>query len=311
MEREMTPKVVFDNTIFSCTAGSHAYRTNTSESDTDVRGVCITPFKEFYLLPWKSFEQYAPRDKDWVIYDLRKFVALAAACNPNIIELLWIPDELVHFKTSFGESLFGMRDLFLSRKARHTFTGYARSQLNRLKNHKRWIDNPPSKPDRTTMGLPIDHKVVSPDNLDAARALGAKAFTPETWELIRKELAYATAKREYDMYKSWRRNRNPKRFEMEQKFGYDGKHAMHLVRLLRMGLEIVKDGRVVVRRPDAEELLGIRNGEWPFDQLMEYADKMDGLIVESEATSPLPWGPDMELISDWLCESIETYLARK
>lgn len=311
MNREITPLVAEDNCIFSCIAGSHAYGTNTPESDKDYRSVCIVPYKEFYLLPWKKFEQYTPKDIDLVIYDLRKFVSLAANCNPNILELLWIPDSCVTHINEFGESLLGIRDLFLSRKARHTFTGYAHSQLNRLKNHKRWIDSPPSKPDRAEMGLPIDRMIVSADNLDAARSLGAQAFTEETWELIKLELDYAHAKKEWDRYKSWRDGRNPARFAMEAEFGYDGKHAMHLVRLLRMGLEIVRDGQVIVRRPDAEELLSIRKGEWPYKKLIEHAHEMDALIKAKDESSPLQWGPDIELISDWLCETIETYLKRK
>src|ERR1039458_5020213 len=35
-----------------------------------------------------------------------------------------------------------------------------------------------------------------------------------------------------DQYNGWKAQRNPKRAELEAKFGYDTKHAMHLVRLM-------------------------------------------------------------------------------
>jgi len=45
---------------------------------------------------------------------------------------------------------------------------------------------------------------------------------------------------------------------LEAKFGFDTKHAMHLIRLLRMAREILETGVVHVKRPDAEELSAIR-----------------------------------------------------
>lgn len=76
------------------------------------------------------------------------------------------------------------------------------------------------------------------------------------------------------------KNRNEKRSELEEKFGYDTKHAMHLVRLLRTGEEILSEGIVRVKRPDAKELLDIRNGLFSYDELLIYAEEKDKLIRE-------------------------------
>ena len=61
---------------------------------------------------------------------------------------------------------------------------------------------------------------------------------------------------------------NVKRPELVEKHGYDTKHAMHLWRLLRMCAEILETGRVLVRRPDADELLAIRDGAWRYDAII-------------------------------------------
>ena len=58
----------------------------------------------------------------------------------------------------------------------------------------------------------------------------------------------------------------------------DFKHAMHLVRLLRMGVEALEDGIINVRRADAEELLSIRNGAWTYEEVVEYAEEMDNKV---------------------------------
>jgi hypothetical protein len=75
---------------------------------------------------------------------------------------------------------------------------------------------------------------------------------------------------------------------------------MHLVRLLRMCREILAEGRVVVRRPDAEELLAIRSGAWPYERLIEWAKAEDQALTELMRTSPLPREPDRAAI-DRLC----------
>jgi hypothetical protein len=48
-----------------------------------------------------------------------------------------------------------------------------------------------------------------------------------------------------------------------ERFGYDTKAVMHAVRLWRMGATALREGMLVVRRPDAAELLQIRDGAIP------------------------------------------------
>ena len=91
---------------------------------------------------------------------------------------------------------------------------------------------------------------------------------------------HVVAKDKHHNYWQWVKNRNPARHELEEKYGYDTKHAMHLVRLLRMGQEIMETGQVIVRRPDAEELLGIRNGTHAYEDIVEWAADKDKLIRE-------------------------------
>ena len=89
---------------------------------------------------------------------------------------------------------------------------------------------------------------------------------------------YKEAKENHRKYWEWKDNRNETRSELEEEHGYDTKHAMHLVRLLRMGEEILTEGIVRVKRPDAEELLAIRNGAWKYEELLEWAEMMDARI---------------------------------
>lgn len=144
-----------DRTIFATLHGSHAYGLATETSDIDVKGVCVAP-KEVYLGYTHGFEQAEGKDPyDLVVYEVRKFFKLAAACNPNIIEVLHTSPEVWCKVTPAGQLLLDNKDAFLSLKAKHTFSGYAVAQLKRIQTHYRWLLNPPvASPVRKDFDLP-------------------------------------------------------------------------------------------------------------------------------------------------------------
>jgi len=75
-------------------------------------------------------------------------------------------------------------------------------------------------------------------------------------------------------------------------FGYDTKNASHLIRLLRMGVEYLETGILTVERPDADELLAIKKGEWSLSRVEQAADDLFGRIDAATGSSPLPEEPD-------------------
>lgn len=112
---------------------------------------------------------------------------------------------------------------------------------------------------------------------------------------------YKLAKEKHEQYWTWKNNRNKTRSELEEKHAYDTKHAMHLVRLLRMGIEALRDGEIIVKRPDAEELLAIRNGKLTYEEILEYAEHMDHEIREVwYKKTELPKKPDVKIAAEVL-----------
>lgn len=133
--------------------------------------------------------------------------------------------------------------------------------------------------------------------------------TSNEWmEIMKREQGYNNAKRHFDSYIQWKNSRNKGRAILEEKFGYDCKHASHLVRLMRMGKEILSEGKVRVFRPDHEELLAIRNGSWSYERIEEYAHKMEQEIIDLASTSSLPKEPDRKFLNGLCIEIIEEYL---
>jgi predicted nucleotidyltransferase len=297
----MEEQQVLDCTIYRAVHGSRAYGTQMAHSDRDEKGVCI-PRDPNYYYGYKKFEQ---KDSGWAdgvdrcIFDLRKFFNLALKCNPNIIEMLYVEEEDILQINELGQELRDNRDIFLSREAANNFVGYATSQLHRIKGHKKWIDDPPSQPVETDFWKNT--------------VLGSEAATfrieleGHTFEVDPKVVGYAgsvveirhfdgvgwkAANKKYKQYLNWKRDRNPARAELEAKFSMDTKHAGHLVRLLRMGKEILAEGKVRVRRPDAQELLDIRNGKFKYEELVEYAEQLREEVNSMVSKSPLPVKPD-------------------
>jgi predicted nucleotidyltransferase len=288
------------------------------------------------------------------VFEIRKFVSLASQCNPNVIEVLFVADSDRLQVSPLGELLLEMRELFLTKRVRHTFAGYAHSQLRRIKGHRAWLLQPPkAPPTRAEFGLP-ESTLIPPDQLMAAEAAIKKkldswsvdfldeldagirvtvqnrmaehlaeigvSMHEELWpgaartlglsdnfiELLAREKRYGAAKKTWTQYQTWLRERNPTRAAIEAKHGYDCKHGMHLVRLLRMCGEILETGRVNVRRPDAEELLSIRNGAWSYDRLVEWAEAEDARLQGLASKSKLPSAPDIEEIDRRLVQIIQS-----
>ncbi len=304
-------------TILLVKHGSHAYGLNTPTSDLDVKGVCIKP-ADCYFGFLKRFEQAElmvskGHEQDRVVYSLEKFASLAADCNPNIIEVLHVADEDVLKVDAFGERLRGMRDAFLSKKAKFAFSGYAHAQLKRIKTHRAWLLDPPkAPPSRKDSGLPEGTKV-SASELGSFESLMSKGVEMEmpkdVMTLFVRERAYQSALAHWKQFESWKATRNPARAALEAAHGYDTKHGMHLIRLMRMCRELLTTGKVIVKRPDREELLAVRNGERSYDALLEEAERIEAECdVLYQTSTALPREPDRTAIDAEIVEMTREYL---
>lgn len=326
-------------TIYETVHGSQAYGLAREGSDLDVKGVIVGP-KAWYFGFRGGPEQVelgtgvvGDDAKDHVAFELRKLLRLLVNANPTVLELLFVDASLHRVLTPEGERLLAFRERFLTRRVGETFGGYALGQLRRIQTHRKWLLDPPKEaPVRATFGLP-DRPVIPKDQLGAAETLlargvlsveGSRDHDPSSdptndvidvmrgatsfLELLGREKRFEAAKKQWQQYQQWRRERNEARAALEAKHGYDTKHAMHLVRLQRMGLEILTRGEVVVTRPDRGELLAIRDGAWPFERLLHEAERMARAIVQAAETSALPTGVDEDAVEALGVEIVERVL---
>lgn len=152
-------------------------------------------------------------------------------------------------------------------------------------------------------------KITTEDQwLSSARKVG---LSDNFIQIMQMERNYKNQKAQWDKYQEWKKNRNPARAALEEKYGVDTKHAGHLIRLLRMCCEIMETGKVIVKRPDREELLAIRGGAWTYEQIVEASEKLDARAEELYRTSTvLPKTPNFEELDRLQIKLIQMHLER-
>ncbi|MFJ7982328.1 DNA polymerase beta superfamily protein [Lysinibacillus xylanilyticus] len=138
------PSWLGTRTILLGRGGSHAYGTATKNSDFDFKGVCVPPLE--YFLGLQSFDGYDKKggknfknqagDIDVTIIHINKFVRDAMAGVPNNLELLFLDESDYIHVSVHGRELINMRKQFLSKQIMKKFSGYAKSQAQKMKELK-------------------------------------------------------------------------------------------------------------------------------------------------------------------------------
>ena len=205
-----------------------------SIDDKDTMAFCVPPI-DYYT----GLSEYGSRgtqeikrgEWDIVAYEARKAIRLLAGGNPNVLSMLWLPDNLYIHRGDAGRFLLDERNLFVGRHVYKPFVGYATQQLYKM---------------------------------------------------------------EHGAFKGYM---GDKRKAIVERYGYDTKNAAHLIRLLRMGIEFLRDGELNVLRYDAAELLAIKHGEWTLERIKEESARLFRRAEEVYDRSTLPARPDRSKVN--------------
>ncbi|GGH15614.1 DNA polymerase beta superfamily protein [Pedobacter zeae] len=123
--------------------------------------------------------------------------------------------------------------------------------------------------------------------------------------------SYSSYCKEHNEYWEWVEKRNEARFTLNKSHGkdYDAKNMMHTIRLLQVALEIVRDGKLNVKRQNRDELLSIKRGEFEYNEILKMAENLILQIEKEILTSKLQEKPDAKLIESLLVEMREALYA--
>jgi predicted nucleotidyltransferase len=133
MENKYTLDYIKSNglILFECIGGSIAYGTNIESSDKDIRGVFIAELDD--VLSNNHPKQINDEKNDIVFYELGRFIELLYTNNPNILELLSMPNDCVIQKNYLFNLLIDNSDIFITKKCKNSFGKYAESQIQKAK----------------------------------------------------------------------------------------------------------------------------------------------------------------------------------
>lgn len=89
-----------------------------------------------------------------------------------------------------------------------------------------------------------------------------------------------------------------KRKKLVEMYGYDTHNAASLIKTLRQGIELLRKGVMHIRRPDAQDIINIKNGQWSMDKVKAEADALFEQASTAWTKSTLPESVDLGKIND-------------
>lgn len=367
MKTDITYEYLVENglILFETIVGSQAYGTQTPTSDIDKKFVYILPMD---CILGSGYIEQLNVTKDYVGWEIRRFLELLGSNNPTVLELLNSPEDCIVTKHELFDLILAHKDEFITKMCKNSFGGYARQQIQKAKGldkKQNWekdkvtrkdvldfvyvIQGEKSIPWKAWNAGKYDEKFIGAVNVPNARDLYALYYdsvaemihSQNTDEELRESYKEALRKagksmgmgykglvkvgeganaaesnqlrlssipkgekvicniiynkdgytmhcKDYKEYQEWLENRNEARYVETKGHGQriDGKNMMHCMRLIRMAQEIGRGEGIIVRRPDAQELLSIRRGEVDLDKLIEIADReiadMDTIFDNSD-----------------------------
>lgn len=304
--------------IFLTLGGSYSYGTNIETSDVDVRGCALNSCTD--LLGLTNFEQVVNTATDTTVYSFNKLISLLLNCNPNTIEMLGCKPEHYFFLTDIGQEMIDNRKLFLSRRAVHSFGGYANQQLRRLENAL--------ARDKLSQERKEEHILKSMQS--AVKAFEGRYTSFENGSMVLYTAESSREDLDREIFADIHIDKYPVREfnsvmnDLTNVIGTYGKlnhrnhkkddnhlnkHACHLIRLYLMCLDILeKEDIVTFREQDHDLLMSIRLGEYQRGdgtyrpEFFEMVNDFEKRLSYAKENTSLPNNPNMEQVEEFVME---------
>lgn len=295
--------------------GSLAYGTNLPDKgDIDIRGFAFEP-PEQLIGNIKNFETYTDLGTDTVIYSFNKFIQLLLENNPNILETLGCRADHYFYAGSVAQELVTNLDKFIHKRVFHTFGGYAKMQLARMENAishsslegRKVTEHIQGSMERAMYSFEerysgFEHGNIKinivpskkdPEETELALDINLNNFPLE--QVVSMLSEFNNINRAYTKLNHRNRKSTPEKLD---------KHAMHIIRLLMTGIELMTTGKMTTyRAKEQQTLLSVRQGKFRNPDgtyntaFYDLKADLDKEFEYAKANTVLPDQPDREWIN--------------
>jgi uncharacterized protein len=134
--------------LYRVVTGSHAYGLENENSDIDEKGIFWVPYNEFISLDppvTPQASQISDDNNDKTFYNIYRIFELLKKSNPNILEMLWVPEDCVKFKHPLIDIIIKNRNMFISKELYETHVNYAYQQIKKARGRNKRVHNPQPK----------------------------------------------------------------------------------------------------------------------------------------------------------------------
>lgn len=280
-----------------------------SIDDIDLMGFVFGELKDYFGLgEWGSrgTKEIKAGRYDVVLYEARKAVTLLLQGNPNIMSMLWVAPAFRLVQGDAAKQLIANRYLFVGKHVYNAFAGYAHQQLEKMETR-----DPAELREYLAVTAEMKYRGIHPNH----KGETFPWFSRDTGEMrdvanwdaekLRARLTHYHKKGENLGYMG------EKRKQLVLRHGYDSKNAAHLIRLLRMCVEFMKTGEMIVDRPDAAELLDIKAGKWALEDVKRLSTELFAESKSARDASKLPEEPNREEAGRLLVQMIKAAVLEK
>lgn len=292
--------------------GSHLYGTSTPSSDEDYKGVHLPSGPAIVLQRAEDVINTGVVAKDGVkntaeavdrdSYSLQKFLIMLSKGDTVATEILFAPPEMQVYADPIWPKIQGHGRAILNRQAKG-FVGYCQRQAA-----KYGIKGSRMAAVRSLLDL-LEHELANDRKLSSIEPILRQFAEREEhasfenipspngadlWHIVccdRKMPMTTSIKEAKNVFqKVWDNYGERARAAMTNE-GIDWKAVSHAVRVARQALELLRDHTITFPRPDAAELLRIKQGLVPYS---EVSPMLEALVQEvNECESTLPEESDM------------------
>lgn len=304
--------------LYKIKSGSHLYGLNTPTSDMDYVGVYIEDSFEDFIDPFntkdemdtsiKSKKENGKNDTDAVdekYFHIKKFIKLCADNNPNILEMLFAPEDCIEYvDPDFKSLILDHPEMFVNAKLIDRFIGYAKSQEQ--KSYTKSDNYVTLNTFSNSLKRVAKLKTMQAKMREAVLHLDPELFKGKTnqnpvdivYEVGDMKFPSGITIKEAIARIKDRFSRASHRIEGIFINRYEPKFMSHTVRLLEEGYQLLTNGKISFpfTGQALEDIMSIKLGNTPVEDVPEIVNEYKERLSELEKVHTLPKTADYESI---------------